>query len=430
VNVAATGGIVTTILPQLSTLSCAAAELRAGASTSCTVALTYAALPGGATVTLSTDSTLLQAPASVIVPAGQLSAQFPVTAGAVTMNQSAAVTAHLGSARSAAFALSPPPPMCPCSLWSAEDRPVLISSSDTAAVELGVKFRPAVAGFILGVRFYKSSQNTGTHSARLWTAAGQQLASVTFQNETASGWQQANFPSPVPVAANTTYVVSYRAPRGRYSADAYFFSAGPLIKGPLTALQSGTEGGNGVYRYGSVGFPNSTWNAANYWVDVVFNTAPSFTPSPAASPRGLMPEVSQFSTRGPETAQILHSEFSVPDYETVAAGEPLRFLAAVAEREGAANTVTAVEMPKGAHYDPVSGWFEWIPAKGQEGDARIVFRVRDHQGRAKDVETRVRVTRSGEATTGDVAEGCGSGEESEVAARERGCASEGGRGGQ
>lgn len=429
VNVSATGGIVTTILPELSTLSCAAAELRAGASTSCTAGLTSAALPGGATVALSTDSTLLQAPASVTVPAGQLTAQFSVSAGAVTMNQSAALTAVLGSVRSVAFTLSPPPPMCPCSLWSAEDRPVLISAADTAAVELGVKFRSSAPGYILGVRFYKGSQNTGTHSARIWTAAGQQLASVTFRNETPSGWQQADFATPVPVAANTTYVVSYRAPRGRYSADAYFFSAGPLTKGPLTALQSGTEGGNGVYRYGAVGFPNSTWNAANYWVDVVFNTAPSFTPAPAVAATSLMPEVSPFGMRGPETSQIPQPEFSVPDYETVAAGEPLRFLAAAAEREGAPNMVSAAEMPKGAHYDPVSGWFEWIPAKGQEGDARIVFRLKDREGRVKDVETKVRVTRSGEGVAGDAGEGCGADEEGEVEAGVRRCASQAGRAG-
>ncbi|MBL1266144.1 DUF4082 domain-containing protein, partial [Methylomicrobium sp. RS1] len=31
-------------------------------------------------------------------------------------------------------------------------------------------------------------------------------------------------------------------------------------------------GGNGVYRYGSGGFPNSTYQSSNYWVDVLFAT--------------------------------------------------------------------------------------------------------------------------------------------------------------
>jgi hypothetical protein len=39
----------------------------------------------------------------------------------------------------------------------------------------------------------------------------------------------------------------------------------------LQALGAATSP-NGVFRYGSSGFPNQTYNAANYWVDVVFNT--------------------------------------------------------------------------------------------------------------------------------------------------------------
>ena len=43
---------------------------------------------------------------------------------------------------------------------------------------------------------------------------GHQLATVTFTGETATGWQQATFPGPVAVTANTTYVASYFAPLG------------------------------------------------------------------------------------------------------------------------------------------------------------------------------------------------------------------------
>ena len=44
-------------------------------------------------------------------------------------------------------------------------------------------------GYITGLRFYKAATNTGTHVGNLWTAAGSLLSSVTFTNETASGWQ-------------------------------------------------------------------------------------------------------------------------------------------------------------------------------------------------------------------------------------------------
>ena len=68
-----------------------------------------------------------------------------------------------------------------------------------------------------GVRFYKASTNTGTHIGSLWTSSGTLLASATFANETASGWQQVNFSTPVAISANTTYVAAYLAPKGHYS---------------------------------------------------------------------------------------------------------------------------------------------------------------------------------------------------------------------
>jgi hypothetical protein len=99
------------------------------------------------------------------------------------------------------------------------------------------------------------------------------LATATFSGETASGWQQVNFSSPVAVTAGTTYVASYYAPVGHYSFNSQFFSAA-VTNIPLTALANGTSP-NGVYVYGSKSaFPTSTYNSTNYWVDVVFNTVP------------------------------------------------------------------------------------------------------------------------------------------------------------
>jgi hypothetical protein len=78
-----------------------------------------------------------------------------------------------------------------------------------------------------------------------------------------------NFSTPIAITANTTYVVSYRAPRGHYAADEQYFTAA-YTNAPLRALADGEQGGNSVYRYGASGFPTQTYNAANYWVDVVF----------------------------------------------------------------------------------------------------------------------------------------------------------------
>ena len=74
------------------------------------------------------------------------------------------------------------------------------------------------------------------------------------------------------LTTGATYVVSYHT-TGFYSADGNYF-ASALTSGPLTAPSSAASSGNGVYAYGSISlFPTGSFNAANYWVDVVFAAA-------------------------------------------------------------------------------------------------------------------------------------------------------------
>ena len=166
---------------------------------------------------------------------------------------------------------------CPCSLWSSGTSPSNPSAADPSAVELGVRFRPDADGRITGIRFYKGSTNTGTHTGTLWSNTGTVLATATFSNETATGWQQVNFTTPVNVTANTMYVASYHTNAGNYAADENYFTV-PLDNSPLHAPADSGSTPNGVYRYGSTsGFPSNTFHSTNYWVDVVYMpAAPTF----------------------------------------------------------------------------------------------------------------------------------------------------------
>jgi hypothetical protein len=176
---------------------------------------------------------------------------------------------------------TPPPPPPPAStIWQPTTVPAG-ADGDSAAVEVGVKFRSDVAGYITGLRFYKFSANTGTHTGHLWTRTGTLLATATFTGETASGWQQVNLPTPVSIAANTTYVASYHAPVGKYAVNSGYFAAGGADNANLHALANGVDGGNGVYGYGASGtFPAATFNSENYWVDIVYTASlgPDTTP--------------------------------------------------------------------------------------------------------------------------------------------------------
>jgi hypothetical protein len=162
---------------------------------------------------------------------------------------------------------------CPCSLWNNATIPTVEAAPDGSAVELGMKFHAEENGLITGLRFYKGSGNNGPHVGNLWTSNGALLASATFTNETATGWQQVNLSNPIAITANTTYVVSYHTPSGFYAFDPHYFSE-DFTNSPLRALADGEQGGNAVYRYGASGFPTQTYNSANYWVDVVFTPNP------------------------------------------------------------------------------------------------------------------------------------------------------------
>jgi Domain of unknown function (DUF4082)/Bacterial Ig-like domain/Bacterial Ig domain len=164
--------------------------------------------------------------------------------------------------------------------------PATPAVDDSHGVELGVKFQPQSDGYVTGVRFYKGAGNTGTHTGSLWTAGGTRVATGNFANETASGWQTMTFSSPVAVSRGTTYVASYYAPNGHYSADAWQFSYRAFQAPPLSANRSLGSDSNGLFKYGG-GFPNESYGDSNYYVDVTYLDSEAGAPavvsvSPAA----------------------------------------------------------------------------------------------------------------------------------------------------
>ncbi|HEU5080695.1 MAG TPA: DUF4082 domain-containing protein [Opitutaceae bacterium] len=201
----------------------------------------------------------------------------------------------------------------PLSIWSSSVVPAIVDAGADSSVELGVKFRSDVGGTITGIRFYKSAANTGTHTGSLWSSSGTLLATATFSGETASGWQQVTFSSPVAITANTVYVASYHVTAGHYSANnAYFASAG-ADNAPLHALANNVSGPNGVFAYGaSTIFPNQSYNTSNYWVDVLFQPATlssiSVTPASATVTTGNTQQYTATGTYSDATTQNITSQ--------------------------------------------------------------------------------------------------------------------------
>ena len=172
------------------------------------------------------------------------------------------------------------------------------------AVELGVKFRTTTDGFITGIRFYKGPANTGVHTARLWTCHGH-----------AAARQPRSLAKPQPAGSRPSSArrsPSRRTPSTSRPTTRRTAATPPrrppslrpgVITPPLEALSSAASGGNGVYRYGPPAFPNQTFNAANYWVDVVFVTsvAPDTT---APQVLNTLPLAAAASTSGPRRGDV------------------------------------------------------------------------------------------------------------------------------
>jgi hypothetical protein len=287
------GGVVpasasTDTTPPTSTIVNPASNSNVTAGTPVTVSGTASDAGGGvvAGVEVSVDGGTTWHPAT-----GRASWTYnwtPPVAGQVTIKSRAVDDSGNLQSVSSISTVTVTPRSCPCVTWSSSTAPSQADSGDTNSVTLGVKFRADSNGFISGIRFYKATTNTGTHVGALWTTTGTLLASARFTNESSSGWQQVTFTNPIAITANTTYIASYFAPIGHYSADAAYFATSGVDDPPIHLLANGVDGANGVYSYGSTSsFPSSSFNATNYWVDVIYNTPSSLPPTLNINPSSL-----------------------------------------------------------------------------------------------------------------------------------------------
>ena len=261
-------------------------------------------------------------------------------------------------------------------LFPGSATPNVVNTTDSGAIELGVKFRTSVAGTVSGIRFYKSSQDTGVHTGELWSSSGTRLATVTFTNETASGWQTATFSNPVTVTAGTIYVASYHTNAGHYSNSTDYFTA-DVTSGPLTAPASG----NGVFTYSSTSvFPTNTFQATNFWVDVMFN------PSGVNQPPAAVNDVGPVATR--DTPILIPAAFLIAN-DSDPDGDGLTISGVSALTHG---TVSLNTQP-----NPQNNSITFVPEAGYTGPASFSYTISDGRGGTASANVSLNVALPGSA---------------------------------
>ncbi len=258
-------------------------------------------------------------------------------------------------------------------LFTSSDTPSVPAGDDSSSVELGVKFVASARGEITGLRYYKSAQDVGTHVGSLWSSTGQLLATATFTNETASGWQTVTFSQPVTISAGVTYVASYHS-NGFYAATPNYFTT-DHSNGVLTAPSSSTSGGNGVYAYGTgTLFPSASYSSANYWVDVIYQQSTQNSAPVAVNDNGVSTGI---GTPIVLQASSLLANDSDPDGDQIS----------VASVSNAINGTVA--------FNSQAGTITFTPLAGYTGAASFDYTIQDTQGQTSTANVAVNVTNQG-----------------------------------
>lgn len=175
---------------------------------------------------------------------------------------------------------------CPCSLKDRIGPEGSTTVDDSGGLEVGVKIKASTNGYITALRFYKPIISTETtHTGKIWSSTGSQLASVSFTNETDYGWQEAKLSTPLQVTENTQYIISYGTTTAVYQATVGGLNSN-ISGGYLTAYadnsseNANTDSGNrnGVFALTAGNYPaTGSTNGSYYWVDAVFATEPTPT---------------------------------------------------------------------------------------------------------------------------------------------------------
>jgi hypothetical protein len=140
--------------------------------------------------------------------------------------------------------------------------PVTTAGGAGQTWEQGIEFSSLVNGQITHIRFWKAlGEPTGGHIGHIWDVATRtELASAQFFNETASGWQEAQLVTPLPITANLRYKVTFNL--NSLGAKTFDVLNRPVLSWPLVGWGSSYSTPAGTYP--------TTGSTSNLFADVNF----------------------------------------------------------------------------------------------------------------------------------------------------------------
>ncbi len=145
------------------------------------------------------------------------------------------------------------------------------TGTDNTFYTMGLVFKVASPGKLVGARFYKPANEPNiTHTAKLWNFSTSALiASVDFTDTSSgAGWKEQTFTTPIDVVAGTTYLVSVNSGNasnnGYYAYEAAKFVS-EQINGDIIIPVNGGKFGTDLSA-----MPTSSFNNSHYYRDLIF----------------------------------------------------------------------------------------------------------------------------------------------------------------
>ncbi|MGW1998137.1 DUF4082 domain-containing protein [Embleya sp. NPDC001921] len=116
--------------------------------------------------------------------------------------------------------------------------PVSPVEGDGQDYELGLRFKPLVAGQITGIRWYRGDSTNTATTARIWLGSTVLATAVVTPVD---GWNIATLDTPITATVGVEYIASYAATSGHYSVTVGALAT-PVSNAGLQALGSAFNG--------------------------------------------------------------------------------------------------------------------------------------------------------------------------------------------
>ncbi len=419
----------------VSGVACSPASLSQSSTSTCTVTLTQTAPAGGWGIALTSNNTALTVPASVTVAAGATTASFSATAAAsIASNQSATVTASLGtSLQTATVSLLAPAPIlvsgvacsptslrqyaastCTVTLTQAAPKggsSVTLSSNNTSfivppsvSVTAGAttsSFNAVTGSFKTGQTATLTASLNGSVATALLTLIGssgaQSAPAKSMSRPAGEGETDQSTPSSSSPGNNVSSMLC--SPR--------VLTAGGAVTCELLVTASAQ----------SVPVALSS-SSEQVLIPAVVTTRPnqsSLTFQAQSNPVSKQQPVTIKATLGTteveDTILLMAPSgpvLRVPKSQTAKAGAPTSFKVKAVDPSDLPLQLEGAKTPSGASFDPLTGVFEWIPQASQAGKYRIAFTATNSARQSSSAQVELEVD-SGLTTLNTPAPSCSPG---------------------